>query len=76
MTNIEKYPNTADAVEAWNEYKESGNSNISFENWLGQLYEALRIAYEQITSGNVRCSLPLGLCAKARAALEKAGGAE
>ena len=33
MTNFEKYPNTADAVKAWNEYKDYGNPNISFENW-------------------------------------------
>lgn len=38
MTNLEKYPNTADAVKAWNEYRESGNSNISFEKWLGLDY--------------------------------------
>lgn len=38
MTNLEKYPNTADAVKAWNEYRAYGNSNISFENWLGLDY--------------------------------------
>ena len=57
MTNLEKYPNTADAVKAWNEYRASGNSNISFENWLGldyieplTLLEAAKSAKQYIES--------------------------
>ena len=59
MTNLEKYPNTADAVNAWNEYRAYVNSNISFENWLGldyikplTLLEAAKAARDWMVSSN------------------------
>lgn len=38
MKNIEKYPNTADAVKAWGEYHANCNSNIDLKTWLGLDY--------------------------------------
>ena len=38
MTNLEKYPNTADAVKAWSEFNASGNLIKSFVDWLGLDY--------------------------------------
>ena len=34
MKNAEKYPNTADAVKAWNEYRATGNPDIGISDWL------------------------------------------
>ena len=34
MTNLEKYPNTADAVKAWNEYRATDNPDIGISDWL------------------------------------------
>ena len=60
MTNQEKYPNTADAVNAWNEYRAYSNSNISFEKWLGldyikplTLLEAAKAARDWMEGGTV-----------------------
>ena len=34
MKNAEKYPNTADAVKAWNEYRATDNPDIGISDWL------------------------------------------
>ena len=34
MTNLEKYPNTADAMKAWKEFNASGNLFKSFVDGL------------------------------------------
>lgn len=38
MTNLEKYPNTADAVKAWNEYNSGRDESIGFKDWLNLDY--------------------------------------
>lgn len=39
MKNIEKYPNTVDALEAWNDYHANCNENVGFVLWLGLDYD-------------------------------------
>lgn len=42
MTNIERYPGTKDAIEAWRQSVEVGVF-LSFDEWAQREYEALRV---------------------------------